>query len=54
MSGATEFEGGFAAATKSIQSATNAHTLVALIVNSVGADRAVEAREAVSQLVKLV
>jgi hypothetical protein len=30
---------------KSIQFATNAHTLAALIVNSVGAGHAVEARE---------
>jgi adenylate cyclase len=47
------YEEGCAVAMKAIQFATNAHTLVALIVNSVGAGRAVEARGAVAQLVKL-
>jgi TolB-like protein/class 3 adenylate cyclase len=47
------FEEGRAAAMKSIQFAANAHTLGALIVNLVGAGRAVEAREAVAQLVNV-
>jgi TolB-like protein/class 3 adenylate cyclase/Tfp pilus assembly protein PilF len=47
------YEEGCAVAMKAIQFATNAHTLVALIVNCVGAGRAVEARERVAQLVKL-
>ena len=47
------YEEGCAVAMKSIQFATNAHTLVALIVNSVGAGRLGEAREAVAQLLKL-
>ena len=47
------YEEGCAVAMKAIQFATNAHTMVALIVNSVGAGRAVEARERVAQLVKL-
>jgi TolB-like protein/class 3 adenylate cyclase len=47
------YEDGYAAAMKSIQFATDAHTLAALIVNAVGAGRAVEAREAVANLLKL-
>jgi adenylate cyclase len=47
------YEEGCAVAMKAIQFATNAHTLVALIVNCVGAGRVVEARERVAQLVKL-
>ena len=38
---------------KSIQFAANAHTLGALIANSVGAGLMVEARAAVAQLMKL-
>jgi len=47
------YEEGCAAAIKSIHFAANAHTLGALIVNCVGAGRAVEARESVAQLLKL-
>jgi TolB-like protein/Tfp pilus assembly protein PilF len=47
------YEEGYASAMKSIQFATNAHTLGAFVVNCVGAGRAVEAREAVAQLLKL-
>jgi adenylate cyclase len=47
------YEEGFAAAMKSIQFASNAHTLVALIVNCVGAGRTAEAQEAAAQLKKL-
>jgi TolB-like protein/class 3 adenylate cyclase len=47
------FEEGRTAAMKSIQFAANTHTIGALIVNLVGAGRAVEAREAVAQLVNV-
>lgn len=46
-------EDGCAMAMKSIQFVTHVHTLGAYIVNAVRAGRAAEAREAVSQLVKL-
>jgi TolB-like protein/class 3 adenylate cyclase/tetratricopeptide (TPR) repeat protein len=47
------YEEGRTSAMKSIQFATNAHTLGALIVNSVGAGRMAEAQAAVARLVKL-
>jgi adenylate cyclase len=47
------YEEGCASALKSIQFATDVHTLGAFIVNAVGAGRAAEAREAVAQLLKL-
>jgi len=47
------YEEGRASAMKSIQFTTNAHTLGALIMNSVRAGRGAEAREAVAQLIKL-
>ena len=47
------YEDGCASAMKSIQLATNVHTLGAFIVNCVGAGRTAEAREAVAQLQKL-
>jgi adenylate cyclase len=47
------FEEGCTVATKSIQFAANAHTIGALVVNCVGAGRAVEARKAVAELLKL-
>jgi TolB-like protein/class 3 adenylate cyclase len=47
------FEEGCTVAKKSIQFAANAHTIGALVVNCVGAGRAVEARKAVAELLKL-
>jgi TolB-like protein/class 3 adenylate cyclase/tetratricopeptide (TPR) repeat protein len=47
------YEEGRTSAMKSIQFATNAHTLGALIVNSVGAGRMAEAQAAVARLMKL-
>jgi adenylate cyclase len=47
------YEEGCAAAMKSIQFATDAHTLGALIVSSIGAVHTAEARDAVAQLLKL-
>jgi TolB-like protein/class 3 adenylate cyclase/Tfp pilus assembly protein PilF len=47
------YEEGRASAMKSIQFAANAHTLGALIANSVGAGRMADARAAVAQLLKL-
>ena len=47
------YEEGCASAMKSSQLVTNVHTLGAFIVNSVGAGRTAEAREAVAQLQKL-
>jgi TolB-like protein/class 3 adenylate cyclase len=47
------YQEGCTAAIKSIQFATDAHTLGALIVSSIGAGRAAEARDAVAQLLKL-
>jgi adenylate cyclase len=47
------YDEGCATAVKSLQFASNAHTLTALIINAVGAGRAAEAREAVARLVEL-
>jgi adenylate cyclase len=47
------YDEGCASAMKSIQFATNAHTLGAFIMNAVRGGRAAEAREAVAQLLKL-
>jgi TolB-like protein/class 3 adenylate cyclase/tetratricopeptide (TPR) repeat protein len=47
------YDEGCAAAAKSLQFTSNAHTLAALIINAVGAGRAAEAREAVARLVEL-
>jgi len=47
------YEEGRTSAMKSIQFVTNAHTLGALIVNSVGAGRMAEAQAAVARLMKL-
>jgi adenylate cyclase len=47
------YEEGCAAALKSIQFATNAHTLGAYIVNAVGAGHIAKAQEAVAQLLRL-
>ena len=50
---AGRYEEGRASAMKSIQFAANAHTLGALIVNSIGAGHIAEAQQAVAQLMKL-
>jgi adenylate cyclase len=47
------YEEGCASAMKSIQFVTDAHTLGAFVVNSVGAGRIAKAQEAVVQLLKL-
>jgi TolB-like protein/class 3 adenylate cyclase/Tfp pilus assembly protein PilF len=47
------YRDGCATALKSIQVVKDAHTLVAYIVNAMGAERLAEAREAVAQLLKL-
>ena len=47
------YEEGCASAMKSVQFGANVHTLGAYVMNAVRAGRAVEAREAVAQLLKL-
>ena len=47
------YEEGFVSAKKAIQFLTEAHSMGAYIVNAVRAGHAVEAREAVAQLLKL-